>query len=364
MTIPANYAHLPQFHIIETEKLMQKPIVRDGIVKDNQKKAETTKFEAMRGARILVERCLNLQPGEEFLVVTDTNKLGIAQLIAGSGMEREAKVSLTVMPPLPAPGMEPPRPVAAAMKASDAIVMPTTYTITQSHAREEAQKSGARILSLGSVDEGLLASEFYQVDYLRQKPVVDKVAAMLTNARKARLTTSLGSALEISIEKREAFAISNVCHERGTFGCPPNIEASIAPLEDTASGELFVDGSTTLAEIGILTEPIRIKIENGTAVEIKGGAQASILKNKLDSYDDPNIFRVGELGIGLNPMATRVVGIPLVDEGVLGTAHIGLGQNITYHGKIVAKTHIDLIITNVTLELDHTPVLKNGKLQV
>lgn len=322
------------------------------------------KFEAMRGAKILVERCLNLQPGEEFLVVTDTNKIGVAQLIAGAATEREARVTLTVMPPPSAPSMEPPRAVAAAMKVSDAIVMPTTYTITQSRAREEAQKAGARILSQGGIDENFLASEFYQVDYLKQKPTVDRVAEMLTKAKKAKLTTRLGTSLEMSLEGRDAFSISNVCHERGSFGSPPDIEAYIAPLEDTANGTLVVDGSTTLTEIGVLVEPIRLKIERGTAVEIKGGAQAHRLRTKLDSYSDPNVFRIGELGVGLNPMATRVVGIPLVDEGVLGTAHVALGQNITYHGKISAKTHIDLIITEVTLELDGVPVLEDGRLQV
>jgi len=322
------------------------------------------KFEAMRGARILVEQCLNVQPNEEFLVVTDTNKLGVAQLIAGAAVERDASVSLAIMSPLPAPGMEPPKAIAAAMKASDAIVMATTFTITQSRAREEAQKLGARILSQGGIDENFLASDYYKVDYQKQKPIVDKVASMLTKATKARLTSEAGTSLEMSIDGREAFSWNNVCHERGTLGSPPDIEACIAPLEDTAKGTLVADGSTTLSELGLLTEPIRIEIERGTAVDIKGGAQAHRLKRKLDSYSDPNVFRVGELGVGLNPMVSELVGIPLVDEGALGTVHIALGQNITYYGTIVAKTHIDLIVKNITLELDGMTILRAGKLQI
>lgn len=322
------------------------------------------KFEAMRGAKILVDRCLNLRKGEEFLVVTDTNKLAVAQLIAGAAVEREAKVSIAVMAPLPAPGMEPPKAIAAAMKASDAIVMATTFTITQSRAREEAQDQGARILSQGGIDESFLASDYYQVDYVKQKPVVDKMAAIMSKAKTAKLTTRLGTNLEMRLGGREAYSWNNVCHERGTLGSPPDTEACIAPLEDTASGTLIVDGSTTLSELGILSEPIHVKVEKGTAVEIKGGLQAQRLKNKLDSYNDPNVFRIGELGVGLNPNATKIVGIPLVDEGAIGTAHLALGQNITYRGKIVAKTHIDLIVTVVTLELDGTAVLKDGKLQI
>jgi hypothetical protein len=39
---------------------------------------------------------------------------------------------------------------------------------------------------------------------------------------------------------------------------------------------------------------------------------------------------------------TKIVGISLVDEGVLGTAHMGVGQNLTCCGKIelLAKDRI------------------------
>jgi leucyl aminopeptidase (aminopeptidase T) len=74
------------------------------------------------------------------------------------------------------------------------------------------------------------------------------------------------------------------------------------------------------------------------------------------------MHRLGELGIGLNPMA-RLVGIPLIDEGVLGTAHIALGLNYTYGGTIRdARTHIDCVFKEPTIELDGVSILKNGRL--
>jgi 2,5-dihydroxypyridine 5,6-dioxygenase len=321
------------------------------------------KFQGIRGARVLVERCLNLQAGEEFLVVTDTNKLDVGQLIASAGMQRDARVSMTVMPPLPAPGAEPPKAVASAMKASHAIVMATTYTLTMSNARMAATNAGARILSQGGIDENFLAGDFYQIDYARQKPVVDKIAGMLGRAKKAKLTNEAGTEIEIPFAGRKGFSFSGVCHNSGDFASPPDIEAFVAPLEDATEGTLVVNGSTSVPEIGVLVEPIQLDIRKGTITDIRGAEQAKMLKNKLDSYDDPNVFRIGELGIGLNPWATRFTGISLIDEGIFGSAHLGIGQNVPYLGTIMAKTHIDLIVPKVTLELDGTTVLRNGKLQ-
>jgi len=44
------------------------------------------KFEAIRGARILVDACPTLKPGRQFLVVSDTKESGVAELIAAGVM--------------------------------------------------------------------------------------------------------------------------------------------------------------------------------------------------------------------------------------------------------------------------------------
>jgi len=36
---------------------------------------------------------------------------------------------------------------------------------------------------------------------------------------------------------------------------------------------------------------------------------------------------LGEFGIGLNPAIDRVIGYTLLDEKMLGTAHVALGEN-------------------------------------
>jgi leucyl aminopeptidase (aminopeptidase T) len=257
-------------------------------------------FNASQGVKILVDTCLNIQPKENVLIVTDTNMIDIAELISIVTGERGATFTMAVRDPLPAPGMEPPKPVASAMKASDAVMMATTVTLTPSIARAEAQKAGARILSLGGYNYNVLTSEAMKVDFMAQKPIAEEVSRLLSNSEEAIVTTTSGTDLKIKIGKRKAHASTNICHKPGTLGSPPDIEAYVAPIEDTAEGIIMLDGSICLDEFGLLKNPIELTIKKGRVVKILGGDEATNFKNKLEKYQDPDMFRLAELGIGLD----------------------------------------------------------------
>jgi len=317
---------------------------------------------AVRGAEILVDDCLNIVSGEDVLIVTDTNMTEVAEVIAAVASERDADVSTIIMGPLSAPGVEPPKSVSAAMKAADVVIMPTTFTLAPSVAREEAQKAGARILSLGAYHLGILRSDALRADYRALKPTVEEVANRLTRAEKATISSGVGTNFHLKLGKRRAHALSNICHEPGTMGSPPDIEAYVAPIEDTAEGVIYIDGAINLPEFGLLDEGIRFTVEKGRVISMDGGEEAGRFEDKLESYDDAEIYRIAELGIGLNPKA-KLVGDPLIDEGVLGTAHIALGLNYTYGGAIKnARAHIDCVFRNPTIELDEKILLRSGKL--
>ena len=53
----------------------------------------------------------------------------------------------------------------------------------------------------------------------------------------------------------------------------------------------------------------------------------------------------------------------LEDEGVLGTMHIGIGNNLSYGGTYSEIARIDLIMKNPTCVVDGHYVIKDGKLQ-
>jgi leucyl aminopeptidase (aminopeptidase T) len=319
-------------------------------------------FEASDGAGVLLDTCLAVKPGENALIVTDTNLIELAGFLASAARDRRVEASVITMAPREAPGVEPPAPVAGAMKEADMVLMLTTHTLAPSRARAEAQDGGARIMSLGGYNFDVLRSEALKADFQALKPVVEEVAGKLTGAEEARVTTCTGTELYLELGSRLAHALHNICHEPGTMGSPPDVEAYVAPIEDTAEGRVVVDGAVNLLGFGLVQEPIELIFDSGRVTAVEGGSEARHFQGLLESYGDPNMYRLGELGIGLNPRA-RLVGDPLIDEGVLGTAHIALGLNYTYGGTIKdARTHIDCVFKGPTIELDGELVLVEGKL--
>ncbi|MHA1804055.1 MAG: hypothetical protein ACTSU4_05915 [Promethearchaeota archaeon] len=80
------------------------------------------------------------------------------------------------------------------------------------------------------------------------------------------------------------------------------IESNFSPVEGTTTGNLVVDASMPYLNIGLLEEPIHMKIKEGYITEIKGGYQAEILKKfsllkmiKTLFLDNELIIKKGEL---------------------------------------------------------------------
>jgi leucyl aminopeptidase (aminopeptidase T) len=88
-----------------------------------------------------------------------------------------------------------------------------------------------------------------------------------------------------------------------------------------------------------------------------------MLKENLESKNDPNVYNIAEMGIGLNPKCS-FMGIMLEDEGVEGSVHIGIGTSITLGGKIKAASHYDLIMKNGTIDVDGKTILQDGKILI
>ncbi len=107
---------------------------------------------------------------------------------------------------------------------------------------------------------------------------------------------------------------------------------------------------------------MKMRVERGFITDIHGGHQAGVLREDLEVKKDPDVYNIAELGVGLNPKS-RMTGIMLDDEGVLGSAHIGIGTNITLGGKVKAAVHYDLVIWRPTIELDGQRVAEEGKIK-
>ena len=315
----------------------------------------------LAGALKIVRTCANVQAGEKVLVLTDTDTYKIGELVAVAALQVSAQTVLAVITPRGDHGQEPPDHMAAAMVAADVVIMPQKYSMTHAAATKAARKAGARVLSMGDYNEQMLARGGIEADFLAVEKTVLTVAAAFTRASKVHLTSPGGTDLHIDISGRNGFCEPGFAHTPGSFASPPNVEANVGPREGTTEGVLVVDASISHPALGIIREPIRIRVQKGLVTRIEGGRQADILAGILRDLDDSNVYNIAELGIGLNPCSS-VTGSMMEDEGAYGTSHIGIGTNLDFEGQVVAKTHLDLIMHRSSMVLDGQPLQTDGEL--
>lgn len=312
----------------------------------------------LRGAKVLVDVCAKIKPGESVLVVADMEKLSIAKPILSIAKDRGAEVTLIVMEPRQFSGQEPPRTVSNAMLGADVIFCVVSRSITHTYAVKGAAEKEARILVMTDFREEMMISGGIEADFEALKPISKKIAQVFEKGSFLRLTTRKGTDLVANIRARKGNALYCIV-EPGEFSPVPTVEANVSPIEGSANGVIVCDASIPYLGIGLLEEDIVIKVEKGMIVGIEGGRQAKVLRENLASYENPNVYNIAEIGVGLNPRC-RMCGVMLEDEGVFPTAHVGIGTNITLGGVVKAPIHYDLIMWDPCVIVDDK-VIMDGK---
>ena len=309
------------------------------------------------GARKIFRVCMNVGAEETLLIVTDTEKRGIGERLFAVAESLDLRPVLQVMQPTGRHGSEPLPVVAAAMRAADVAVCPTTYSLTHTRARREACEHGSRIATMPDVEEGMFLEGALAADYTEIARASDELAERLTRANLVVIRYR-GAELSFSIAGRKAISSRGLYHSPGSSGNLPTGEAYIAPLEGSAEGSIVFDGSA--AGIGPLAGPLNVRFKEGVAVEFNGPDAERLRATLGESAAARNL---AELGIGTNPNA-RLSGSLLEDEKVYGTVHLAFGSNKTFGGEVDAGVHIDCVMVRPELLLDGETVVRDGKLLV
>lgn len=252
--------------------------------------------------------------------------------------------------------------VAQAMKASNLVIALTRANAAHTEARQQATRNGVGVIVLpeSHADDFFTASG-WNADFEMLRPQIEGLADVFTTSSRARVTTPLGTDVSMSIAGRRGRALhgfANVTDISAGY-C---LEASLAPVEGTANGIIVVNAS--IPGVGVVRdEPVRIELKDGLAVSITGGELADRFRSLLASFDDPNVYNLGELGVGMNPCCT-IDGTMLSDESVYGSIQLALGTSAYIGGTVKAAAHYDTILTDATLELDGRAVLVGTQLML
>ncbi|RLG60126.1 MAG: aminopeptidase, partial [Candidatus Hydrothermarchaeota archaeon] len=218
-----------------------------------------------RAADVAVRVCMGIKQGETVLIVVDAPERNIGYALFDAAREAGAEAMLLEILPRAMHGEEPPPQVAELMRMVDAILAPTSRSLTHTEARRRACEEGVRVATLPGITEEVMARTL-EADYYEIARRSTTLAEILTDGRSALLTSPSGTELSLDIEGRKGYADTGLYHNPGDFGNLPAGEAFLAPVEGKAEGVVVVDGS--MAGVGLLEEPIRLFVEGGLVRKI------------------------------------------------------------------------------------------------
>ncbi len=308
----------------------------------------------------LAQENMHLQPGERVCVVTDTERLPLAQVFLDVAAALDTDPVLVLMAPRAQHGREVPEVVATAMEGAQVVFQVVTHAMTHTDATQRAMQAGARIMVLRGVTEDLMLHGAINADYQQIAATCARVAERMQAARDVRIRTPQGTDLRLSLEGRSPHILDGLVKGPGTFAAMPDGETAISPLEGSTQGTLVVEH--TMDGLGLLDQPIRMEVVDGRVVSIQGGRAAERLE-RLVAASDEGARNIAEFAIGANPRA-RLVGNMAEDKKLLGSVHIAIGDNHVLGGSVRSSIHLDGMLLNPTVEFDGERVIDEGRLLI
>jgi leucyl aminopeptidase (aminopeptidase T) len=195
----------------------------------------------------------------------------------------------------------------------------------------------------------------WEVDYGQMAARMERIKDAFPGTQRVNVTTQLGTNLTLGVGDRPLHAELTI-DQPGKFKNWPPGESYFAPLEDSAEGEVVVDG--TIGDFGVPPRPVRMLFHQGgiTSIDYSNHQGLSArdkefltrLTDSIITKDDPQAAVIGELGIGIADFPQT--GEMLTDEKIYGTTHFAVGGNTSFGGKNTAKTHRDHLMWQPTIE--------------
>jgi len=312
--------------------------------------------ELEQAVTTVVERCLRVREGETVLVVADPGSTAIGEALLAAARAAGGDAVLTILPPNPSRGTEPPAPVAAAFAAADVFIAPCLPSLSHTSARKRACEAGHRGATLPGVTADMLA-RLMSTDFDALATRCRAVAALLTDADDAHLTCPHGTDLRLDLRGRGGISDEGDLAAPGAFGNLPCGEGFMSP----AGGEGTI-ATTSLGLPGLLDEPVLLTVREGALASAAGGAPGDGAHEFLAMLDahGPLGRNLAEMGVGTNDRAT-LTGNILEDEKILGTAHIAFGASAGIGGTVTVPVHLDVVVLEPTLRIGDTKVLDGGR---
>jgi len=323
-------------------------------------------IDAIKSADMIVRELLEIQPGEEVVLVADSETdMEMVQAIAGIGQAVGAECTIAVMPSRPVEeSLKMTRFIEQGLEAADVMIGMTKasgaacYSPTVSRLRRE---KGLRFLSMVLRDLDIWTKGGATADYRKILEAGRQLQSVWSRGKEIHLTSKTGTDLKAKIDGAPPFIEAGFANRPGLTAAFSDGEVSQGPVQGSAEGVVVVDGP--IAHVGLPDKPIRLEVRNGKVVRIDGGDRcARRLRDIVESVEDADNF--AEIGIGLNPNC-RQNGDFEEEKKRLGNVHVAVGRNTGgYGGTVACLVHLDMVLYEATIKTDQDVLLEDGTLRV
>ncbi len=294
---------------------------------------------------------LRVKPGERTVILTDTDRLDVAEAFAHWSHHVRSDTTLLYYP-------DSMRPIRGFTGQLRTLVTDADMTILLVGKHDEENDFATKVRAAG-VDRGRLADlaaldvdqveRLVNVNYAEMQETGRKIIEHISGAREVRVTAPGGTDVTCSVRGRRWVNDNGDISQRGHAGTLPTGECYTAPVEQGFSGPIHfqaldaerVDGSVTF--------------DNGRVSDSDGAAIGAVIKAL---GRDPGAKIIGEIGLGTNPNAV-VSDHPEEGEKAYGVVHFAIG-NSGGLGTSKSKHRHVVFVEKATVIADGVTILRDG----
>jgi leucyl aminopeptidase (aminopeptidase T) len=328
------------------------------------------------GVKQAIENCLKVKKGEEVVMITDRETLGIGSALRAAAEKITGTAArFFVMEDLGERPIPFPSAVKDALLAADVSIyaaqgakgelatfrQPMLRTIDTNPKLRHAHMIG---ITPEIMTDGM-CSDYQEIQHI-SKLAYEKVK----DARTIRVVTDKGNDFTAEFSPELRWTVSDGDITPGHWKNLPDGEVFTSPA--TLNGQVVIDGCLgdffTERYTSLEETPIRVEVKDGRAQRETLQCKNEELRKEFAEYifgTDEDSSRVGEFAIGTNTGLTRLIYNLLQDEKFPGI-HIAFGSPLPSKtgAKWDSKAHVDGVLKSPTIYVDGAPIMTKGKFQL
>lgn len=299
-----------------------------------------------------INQALRLKPGEKFLLVTDRQKMEIAEALAYYAKQAGAETTTYLMTETLRPITGPTRQFKELIRTASATVYMLEGRFPEKPFRGFMVAAGGkygRICMMPGLTRDMM-ERLVNIDFSEMDKFTKKVMRAMKDADDVVVENPAGTHIAFSVKGRAWDNDNGDISKKHMHGNLPAGECYTAPVEESFTGKIVISLIDDKLGRGEMI------FKRGKLTGFKGKGIAEVIRTV---GSDPTARIIGEFGIGTNKGA-KICANMLEAEKAFGTVHFAIGDSYGI-GKNKSKYHFDALVDKVTIKAKGRYVARNGK---